>query len=562
MVIFAATEPAMPILIKPTLDDGFVGRDLETIALMAIALVTIFLIRGLAGYASAFAMAWVAGKVVMDLRNSMFDKLLDLPSSYFDATPSGKLISKITFDANQVTEAASHVLTVIVKDSLAVIGLLGWMVYLNWQLSIVTFATAPIVVLIVGYFSRRLRRMSHNLQRAMGEITHTVEEAIVGEKVIRIFGGQAYEQTKFEKKTNWVRRFQLKFISAASAVAPFAQLVTAIAAAIILYAAAHLTLVNEITVGGFASFFLAMGLLFSPVKRLTAINNQLQKGLAGAESVFALLDHQPERDDGTVEMTGAKGAIEFRDVSVSYEESGQTTLLNINLYLCPGETVALVGASGAGKTTLVNLIPRFYQPTTGQILIDGQDTKCVTLRSLRKNISIVNQDVVLFDDTIRGNIAYGPQATATDEAVERAATAANVTEFLERLPNKMDTLIGQNGMRLSGGQRQRLALARAFLKDAPILILDEATSSLDMVSEGQIQNAVESIRQGRTTIIIAHKLSTIENADKIVVLSDGEIVGVGKHAELLKDNQIYASLYKFQFSPATDRGGRRLKSPE
>ena len=550
MVILAATEPAMPALLKPTLDDGFMGKDLNTVALMAFGLVAIFLIRGLAAYASAFAMAWVAGKVVMDLRNAMFEKLLALPSGYFDANASGKLISKITFDANQVTEAASYVITVIVKDSLAIIGLLAWMVYLNWQLSLITFATAPIVVFIVGYFSRRLRKMSHNLQRTMGEVTHAVDEAIAGQKVIRIFGGQSYEQTRFQKTTNWVRRFQLKFASAAAAVAPFAQLVTATAAAIILYSAAHLAIVNEITIGGFASFFLAMGLLFSPIKRLTGVNSRLQKGLAGAESVFALLDHDTERDDGKIELASVRGALEFRNVCFAYDKGGLATLRHINLTLNPGETVALVGASGAGKTSLVNLIPRFYRPTEGQILIDGQDIEDVSLHSLRDNISIVSQDVVLFDDSVRGNIAYGPRAESSDEAVSKAAAAANATEFIKDLPDAMATLIGQNGVRLSGGQRQRIALARAFLKDAPILILDEATSSLDTVAEGQIQSAVESIRKDRTTIVIAHKLSTIKDADKIVVLSDGEIVGTGRHEDLLRSNQIYAALYRFQFSPA------------
>ena len=571
LVVLAATEPALPALLKPTLDDGFVEKDLDTVAFMAVMVVVVFFIRGLAAYASAFSMAWVAGKVVMDLRNRMFEKLMLLPSSYYDRNPSGQVISKLTFDANQVTEAASYVLTVLVRDTLAIVGLLAWMFYLDWQLTLITFVTAPFVVFIVKHFSTRLRNMSHHLQRSMGEVTQTLTEAIEGEKVVRIFGGQDYEQSRFQRASNMVRRYQLKFASSAAAVAPFAQLVTSIAAAIILYTAASRTLESGFTPGAFASFFTAMALLFSPIKRLTGVNGRLQKGLAGAESVFNLLDTATEPDEGLVTLDGAEGCIELRNVSFAYEPGQASAINDVSLTIQPGEMVALVGSSGSGKTTLANLIPRFYQPSTGQILIDGLDTANITLLSLRKHISLVSQDVVLFDDTVAANIAYGALGEASEADILQAARSANALAFIEELPQGLATDIGQNGVKLSGGQRQRIAIARAFIKDAPILILDEATSSLDTVSEQEIQNAIGRLRAERTTMVIAHKLSTIEKADRIIVMNQGAIAGEGTHTQLLETNNLYGALYRFQFSgpagpsreAANDdhRGGQPFSSP-
>ena len=552
MIVLAATEPAVPALLKPTLDDGFLAKDLGTVALMSVLLVLIFLVRGLAAYTSAFTMAWVAGKVVMDLRLRMFEKLLSLPATYFDNHPSARLISKITFDANQVTEAASYVITVLVKDTLAIVGLLAWMFYLNWQLALVSLTAVPVVSFIVYRFSKRLRLMSQKLQETMGDVTFAVDEAIGGNKEIRIFGGQAYEQSRFARTANWVRRFQLKFAVAAAAVAPIAQLTTSVAAAVILYYAAHQAVADQITVGGFASFFGAMALLFSPLKRVTNVNARLQKGLAGAQSVFALLDHEPEPDRGNETLDEVRGRIEFRDVTFSYGGNSAAALESVSFVIEPGETVALVGASGSGKSTIANLIPRFYRPASGEIVLDDHNLEDIRLDSLRHHIALVSQDIVLFDDTLGANIAYGPRAQVQAEAIVDAAKSAHAWAFIEQLEDGLDTVIGENGVRLSGGQRQRVAIARAFLKDAPILILDEATSSLDTVSEQQVSAAVESLRQGRTTLVIAHKLSTIERADRIIVLKAGQIVGIGTHAELLRDNQVYAALYRFQFSAQGD----------
>jgi subfamily B ATP-binding cassette protein MsbA len=547
MAVLAATEPAIPALLKPTIDGSFVDKDLSAITTMAMLLVLVFLIRGASGFAGAVTLTWVSSKVVMDLRSRMFDKLVTLPTHFYDHHASGSLISKVTFDASQVTEATTHVITVLVRDSLAVVGLLAWLLYLDWQLTMVALVAAPVVILVVKYFSKRLRRMSHHLQQSMGDLTHVVEEAIEGQKVVRSFGAQDYERRRFFDATNWARRFQVKFITSSAANAPIAQLVTAIALAVIVWLAANRSAQGEITVGGFVSFFTAMAMLFSPLKRLTGVNGNLQRGIAAATSVFSLIDEPSESDTGTREMGRAHGELAFRDVRFVYDGQEHPAVDGVDLRIEAGRTVALVGPSGSGKTTLANLIPRFYEPQAGVITLDGIDIRELTLASLRQNVALVSQDIVLFNDTVEGNIAYGPLAARGPEAVLAAAHAAHATEFIERLPSGMRTRIGNRGVRLSGGQRQRIAIARAFLKNAPVLILDEATSSLDTAAERHIQEAIEELRRGRTTVIIAHRLSSIERADRIVVMSEGKVLDTGTHTELLERSQLYAALYRFQF---------------
>jgi subfamily B ATP-binding cassette protein MsbA len=546
MVILAATEPALPMLLKPTLDGSFMEKDLQSVGLMAGLIVLLFVVRGAATFATTMALTWVGGKVVMDLRNRMFDKLVSLPSAYYDKHASGTLISKVTFDATQVTEAASNVLLVLVRDSLSIIGLLAWMFYLQWQLTLITFVTAPIIVLLVKYFSSRLRLMSHRLQESMGDVTHVLEEAIDGQHVVRSFGGEPYEKKRFANTAEQVRRFQLKFMAASTANSPVAQVVISVALAVILILAAHLSAAGEITIGGFVSFFAAMALLFSPIKRLTGVNGLLQRGIAAAASVFALVDEPSEADSGTRSIGRARGRLELRDLCFTYETGEDPALDHVSVTIEPGQTLALVGHSGSGKSTLAMLVPRFYVLDHGSILLDDIDTRELTLASLRSNIALVSQDIVLFNDSVAAKIAYGPLASASREDIIAAAVAAHAMEFIEDLPRGLDTQVGQKGVRLSGGQRQRLAIARAFLKDAPILIMDEATSSVDNISEQHIQAGLEQLRKGRTTIIIAHRLSTIERADKIAVMDNGSIVDVGTHAYLLEHSSLYASLYRFQ----------------
>jgi subfamily B ATP-binding cassette protein MsbA len=548
MVVLALTEPAIAAILKPTLDGTFVDKNVDTLGTMALVLVGLFFVRGLSAFTSSVCLAWVGHKLVMDLRVAVFDKLTCLPARYFDRTTTGSLISKVTFDAGQVAEAGTHVLTVLIRDSLAITGLLAWMVYLNWKLTLVFLIAAPFVVGIVRYFSSRLRKMSKNLQTSMGEVTHVLDETISGQRIVRTFGGQAQERERFTSGVNRARQFQVKFASAAHAVAPIAQFVTAVALAVLLYIAGRQFVEGEISPGTFMSFFAAMAMLFSPLKRLTSVNGPLQRGLAAADSVFAMIDEPAEADEGTKTLGRCVGRLEFKDVSFAYEKDKAGGVQHLSFVIEPGETIALVGPSGGGKSTLVNLIPRFYVPDSGQILLDGVDTRTLTLASLRRQIGLVSQDVVIFNDTVRNNIAYGALAGADDAEVVKAAEAAHAREFIDNLPRGFDTVLGQRGVGLSGGQRQRIAIARAFLKDAPVLILDEATSSLDSESERHIQEALEVLRRGRTTIVIAHRLSTIEWADRILVMSGGRIVESGTHEKLLEMNNLYAGLYHIQFA--------------
>ncbi len=547
MVLLAATEPAMPALLEQVVA-RFEERDVSTIPLLALAVVGLFMIRGIASYGSAIALASVASKLVRDLRAAMFDKLLAMPIGEYERQASGRLVSKLTYDAAQVTEAATQVVTIMVRDSLAILGLLAWMLFIDWQLTLVAFVTAPVVIVIVRYFSKRLRQASHGIQDAMGEVTHVAEEAVAGAKVIRSFGAQRHERTRMLDVINRARRLQVKFASAATGNAPLAQFITSIALAVIIYIAAGRFSEGAITLSSFVSFFTAMAMLFSPLKRIIGVNSHLQRGIAAAESVFELIDRDSEKNQGSEVLARANGGLQFEGVSFHYHEGRVAALDRIDLFVPAGQTLALVGPSGGGKTSFANLIPRFYEPSTGCIRLDGVDIASLTLESLRDQLALVGQDVVLFNDTIAANIAYGRPRTYSRQAIETAAEAAHALEFIEALPQGFDTPVGEKGSRLSGGQRQRIAIARAFLKDAPILIMDEATSSLDTITEMHVREALEALSVGRTTIIIAHRLSSVERADCIAVLAAGKIVDKGTHSELLARNNLYAGLYRFQLS--------------
>ncbi len=552
MVLTAATEPLFPALLKPLLDGSFMKRDQSVSYLMPFALVGIFLLRGVLTFVSSYAMSWVSNRVILDLRAVLFHRLLQLPSSYFENNSSGALLSKIAYDVSGVSAAATSVLTVLVRDSLSVLGLLIWLFYLNWKLTLLTLIVVPAVAIVIKLTSKRLRRMSTESMRAMGDVTHVLEESIECQKVVKVFGGQRYEESRFGRANQELRGFSMRQSVAASLTAPMVQLFAAIALAVIVGIALKQSESDQFTVGEFVSFITAMLMLLAPLKHLSDINAPLQRGLASAESVFSVLDEKPEADTGTVELPRAKGELRFEDLGFTYSGSSRPAIERIDLAINPGETVALVGQSGSGKSTLVSLLPRFYDPTRGRILLDGHDLRDLKLASLRGNIAMVSQDVALFNDTVAANIAYGSMSGATREQVEAAAKAAHATEYIREMPQGFETMIGENGVKLSGGQRQRLAIARALLKNAPVLILDEATSALDSESERYVQEALKTLMQGRTTIVIAHRLSTVEHADRIVVMSRGLVAEVGTHAELLARDGLYAKLYRIQFAEDGD----------
>jgi subfamily B ATP-binding cassette protein MsbA len=542
MVLLAFTNPATAALFKYMIEGVFLTRDADMVPLIITALLVLSTLAAISNYISGLSLHWVANRVIMDLRIALFTRLLAFPSRFYDHHTSGSLISRFTFDVTQIKEASTSVLNVLVRDTLTIIGLLAWMLFIDWELTLITLFTAPLITIFLLLIRRRLRRMSKNVQNSMGDIHHILDEVTQGERIVKLYAGQQREQKRFLAAINDNRRYTMKFASAAVASSPMVQLITAMALAAIVYVSAQKAIAGSIGVDDFVSFFTAILMILGPLKRLVRINEHIQRGLAACESVFGLLDQPIEKNEGETAVDVIEGKIEIQELNFSYSNDDLKALSNISLVINAGETVALVGASGSGKSTIANLLPRFYQDNEGSILLDGHDIRDLSLHQLRESIALVSQDIVLFNDTIKQNIAYG-RSGASDNEIIVAAEKAHAMEFIEKLPDGMDARIGDKGSKLSGGQRQRIALARALLKNAPILILDEATSALDTESERAIQQAVEEIRKDRTCLIIAHRLSTIENADRVIVMDDGRIVESGSHEELLKLGGVYAKLY-------------------
>lgn len=546
--VAAATQPTLAIIMKPLLDEGFSGSKPSYIWSIPLAVVGLMFLRGVCSYGSTYLLAWVANNMLLGLRKEMFQRLLGLSDENFKRGDSGRLLNRFTIDAGTVTGLATEVITVVVRESLVVVALLAVLLYMSWQLTLIVLVMLPISTFIARVFIKRLRRINRDTISMNAELTRVVREGIDGQRVIKLFDGYERENSRFEYVNGRLRRFAMRAAAADAAMSPLTQFFVGLSVAAVIAVALYQANNEGLTVGSFAAFMAALGQIFDPIKRLTNIASAMQRMLISAESVFTLIDQTPEDDSGTKKLARPiKGRVEFRNVSHRFPNASTDTLSDVSFTAEPGQTVALVGRSGSGKTTLVNMLPRFVYPGSGTVTIDGQDVKEVELRELRSHLSLVSQDVVLFEGTIADNVGYGALHDASHEEIRSALQAANLLEFVEGLPQGLDTPVGENASQLSGGQRQRLAIARALIKNAPILILDEATSALDNESERQVQASLEHLMVGRTTLVIAHRLSTVQKADRIVVLDAGKIVEQGRHEELLEMNGRYASLYRMQF---------------
>jgi subfamily B ATP-binding cassette protein MsbA len=547
MVIFALSEAAFAYLMKPMLDDGFIKRDEFILKLIPIAIIAIFMVRMVAVFLRTYCMAYIGRKVINDLRRQVFEKLLTMSSYEYDNSSSGNILTKFSFDIEKVAGSVSSALTVLVQDTLRIIVLMGYMIWLSWQLSAIFLIVGPLVFFIVVKVSGRFRSISKNIQQSMGEVSHVAQEVVESNRVVKIFGGSVFEREKFERINQNNLRLNLKLTTAQAVTMPLIQLIVAIGFAGIIAFATSQSMQNQITTGDFISFIFAMTSLFAPMRSLSSVNVQIQSGIAAGESVFAFLSKTSEPDEGSISLEAASGKLEFQQVSFNYPGHNNRVLDKVSFKVFPQQTIAIVGRSGSGKSTLVNLLPRLYEITAGKLLLDEHDIRQYKLADLRRQIAYVGQDVRLFNDTIRNNIAYGALGEANEEQIIQAAEQAYAWEYIEALPNGLDTVVGEKGVLLSGGQRQRLAIARALLKDAPILILDEATSALDTESERHIQHALEKLMTNRTTLVIAHRLSTIEHADKILVMQQGQIIEHGSHRELIERDGVYGRLHAMQF---------------
>jgi subfamily B ATP-binding cassette protein MsbA len=548
MLGYAGIDAFVISQLQPMIDVGLKDTSSDFLRIAALAIVPLFIIRGLFNFMGSYTLSWISSQVVMKMRQQLFDKYIHLPVEFHDHQSAGTLISKVTFDTEQVANAAGKAFLILIREGAFVIFLIVVMFSKSWQLSVIFLLIGPIVGIIVSVVSTRFRKISKAIQKAMGSLTTGVEQVVKGHKVVLMFGGQKIESDKFRDTNNNNRQQTMKLATTQILSVSTIQVIASIALAFVLYLASTPSMLNELTAGVFIAVLISMIALLKPLKQITTVNNEFQKGMAACASIFELLDKDIEVDIGKNELNRAQGNLEFKDVTFTYPSKSKPALRNVSFDINAGQTVALVGRSGSGKSTLSSLLTRFYQPQSGEILIDGVALNEVTLTSLRKQFALVSQQVILFNDTIANNIAYGCTDKVTREQIMQAAAAAHVSEFVAQQENGFDTIIGENGVTLSGGQRQRIAIARAILADSPILILDEATSALDTESEKLIQHALEELQKSRTNIVIAHRLSTIENADLILVIEQGEVVERGTHNELVVKDGMYAQLHKMQFS--------------
>ncbi|HCG7673703.1 TPA: lipid A ABC transporter ATP-binding protein/permease MsbA [Vibrio parahaemolyticus] len=547
LVINAISDTYMISLLKPLLDEGFGNADSDFLRTLPLIIFVMMFIRGTSGFVSTYCLSWVSGNVVMLVRRMVFNHFMHMPVSYFDKEKTGNLLSRITYDSEQVSAATSQALVSIVREGASIIGLLVLMFYNSWQLSLVLFAVAPVVAWGIGVVSKRFRKISKNMQTMMGNVTASAEQMLKGHKVVLSYGGQDIERQRFDKVSNQMRQQSMKLVTAQAAANPIIQMIASFAIVAVLYLASIDSIKEQLTPGTFTVVFSAMFGLMRPLKALTNVTSQFQRGMAASQTLFALIDLEPEKNEGKYTVERAKGDVSVKDVSFTYVGSEKPALEHVSFDIPRGKTVALVGRSGSGKSTIANLFNRFYDVDSGSITLDGRDIRDYELKNLREQFALVSQNVHLFNDTIANNIAYATEDKYQRSDIEYAAKLAHAMEFINKMENGLDTMIGENGASLSGGQRQRVAIARALLRDAPVLILDEATSALDTESERAIQAALDELQKDKTVLVIAHRLSTIEKADEILVVDDGAIIERGNHADLIAKNGAYAQLHRIQF---------------
>ena len=548
LVLNALTDASLISMLKPLLDDGFGKADSSFLKMMSVVVVLLILLRGVSSFISTYCLAWVSGKVVMIMRRRVFKHLMYMPASFFDKNPAGNLLSRITYDSEQIANSSSGALVTIVREGSYILSLLVVMIYTSWQLSIVLFVIGPIIAVLIRVVSKHFRRLGKNMQNSMGNLTATTEQMLKGHREILAFGGQKIEEERFNHVSNDMRRKGMKVMMADAIADPVVQVIASFALAAVLYLATVPSIMSQnLTAGSFTVVFSSMLAMMRPLKSLTNVNAQFQRGMAACQTLFTILDLEVEKDTGNYEKAHIKGDVVFNNVTFSYEGKDKPALHQVSFNIEAGKTVALVGRSGSGKSTIASLLTRFYDIEQGEILLDGVNINDYKLANLREHCAIVSQQVYLFNDTIANNIAYAATDKYSREEIIQAAKAAHAMEFIEGLENGLDTIIGENGASLSGGQRQRLAIARALLRNAPVLILDEATSALDTESERAIQAALEEIQKDRTVLVIAHRLSTIEKADEILVIEHGEVKERGNHQALLAHQGIYHQLHQMQF---------------
>jgi subfamily B ATP-binding cassette protein MsbA len=534
-------------LLKPLLDEGFGSAESDFLRTLPLIIFAMMFIRGISGFVSTYCLSWVSGNVVMQIRRKIFNHFMHMPVSFFDKEQTGALLSRITYDSEQVSAATSQALVSIVREGASIIGLLVLMFWNSWQLSLVLFAVAPVVAFGINVVSKRFRKISKNMQTTMGKVTTASEQMLKGHKVVLTYGGQDVEKERFDTVSNQMRQQTMKLVTAQAAANPIIQMIASVAIVVVLFLASVDSIKADLTPGTFTVVFSAMFGLMRPLKALTNVTSQFQRGMAASQTLFGLMDLDTEKNEGTLKSQEVKGDIDVQDVTFTYQGADAPALENVSFTIPKGKTLALVGRSGSGKSTIANLFTRFYDVDSGTIKLDGHDIRDYELKNLREHFALVSQNVHLFNDTVANNIAYAAEEEYTREQIEHAAKLAHATEFIEGMENGFDTVIGENGASLSGGQRQRLAIARALLRDAPVLILDEATSALDTESERAIQSALDELQKDKTVLVIAHRLSTIEQADEILVVDDGHIVERGAHAELIQHDGAYAQLHRIQF---------------